>query len=623
MAAVTRTDDGRLVLDAPAWSLVQRRAGRPFLDLLDDEGGRWAVLAAVGAVDTLEGPDEWWAVDEPHVAPAEGVPGVVLVTWRVRSARWASCRLIMCAADDRLAMCIEVEGGGRVTDVRLLGGRGSAWPGMDTGRVWSGRSFESLVSGSPDSPRRIVAPAGVAAASSVTGSGSPAGGRWFFTPGPLAFAAARPPADDPLAMPDGPWLGIGVAATTADELPITGVAWEADDLGFDIRLDYEGHTVVDGRWASPWVVLVPGQPDAYSALAAPSPPTPAIAATASHPAAPTDAATVAGRGTPAWGLEPIFCGWGAQWALSPELGEPPAALASQGHYDAWLARLAAAGVRPGTVVIDDKWQAAYGTNEPHTARWPDLAGWIEARHAEDIRVLLWWKAWDPEGLPPEWCVRDGTGRPVTVDPTNPEAVAAVAASIGGLVRSRGAGGLGADGLKIDFTASTPSGASLRTWADEHAAPGEPRPWGIALLHRLLAIVATAARAERPDALLVTHTPNPLFADVVSMIRLNDALRLDDPEPLVPVVTQLRHRAAIVRAAMPGVPIDTDDWAMPSLDEWRAWQRAKPGVGVPALYHVEGLGTVDERLTEGDLRLVAHAWAGYREHVGLPPRREPS
>jgi hypothetical protein len=619
MAAVTRTDDGRLVLDAPAWSLVQQRAGRPFLDLLDDEGGRWAVLAAIGAVDTLEGPDEWWTVDEPQVAPAEETPGVVIVTWRVRSARWASSRLILCAADDRLAVCIEVEGAGRISEVRLLGGRGSAWPGMDTGRWWSGRAFESLVSGGPDSPRRIVAPAGETAASGVTGSGSPAGGRWFFTPGPLAFAAARPPADDPLSMPSGPWLGIGVAATTADELPVTAVTWEADDRGFDIRLDFEGHTVVDGRWASPWVVLVPGQPDAYAALAAPSPP--AVVQPVSDAVPGTETAVDGAPATPAWWLEPMFCGWGAQWALSPELDEPPAALARQDRYDEWLARLAAGGVHPGTVVIDDKWQAAYGTNEPDRDRWPDLAGWIDRRHAEDVRVLLWWKAWDPEGMPAEWCIRNGAGRPIAADPTNPDAARAIDASVRTLVRPREAGGLGADGLKIDFTASTPSGAGIRTWADEHAGPGEPRPWGLSLLHRLLAIVARAARAERPDALLVTHTPNPLFADVTSMVRLNDALRLDDPEPFVPVVEQLRHRAAIVRAVMPGVPIDTDDWAMPSLDEWRAWQRTKPREGVPALYHVEGLGTVDERLADGDLRLVARAWTQYRAAVGLPRRRK--
>jgi hypothetical protein len=614
MAAVTRTHDGRLVLEGTTWSLVQRRMGQPFLDLLDDAGGRWAVLAAIGAVDTLDGPDEWWAVDEPVVTAADGAPGVLIVTWTVRSARWDACRFVLCAADDRLAVCIEVEGQGRLTDVRLLGGRGSAWPGMATGRWWSGRGFESLVAGSPDSPRRIVAPAGESAVSGVIGSGSPAGGRWFFSPGPLAFAAARPAATDPLELPEREWLGIGVALAGTSEAAFTQVAWEADDLGFDLRLDYEGHTVVDGRWASPWVVLVPGQPDAYAALAAPSPPV-VVTPAGGDQAVPEDPAT-----PPAWWLEPMFCGWGAQWALSAELDVPPATLATESHYDTWLGRLAAGGVHPGTVVIDDKWQRAYGTNEPDPERWPDLAGWIATRHAAGVRVLLWWKAWDPEGLPPEWCVRDGAGRPVALDPTHPESAAALASSIRRLLRAREAGGIGADGLKIDFTASTPSGAGLRTWADEHAAPGAARPWGISLLHRMLAIVAEAARAERPDALLVTHTPNALFADVVSMIRLNDALRLDDPAPLVPVLSQLRHRASIVRAAMPGVPVDTDDWAMPSVDEWRVWQRAKPAEGVPALYHVDGLGTVDERLADGDLRLVAREWADYRERVGLPARR---
>src|SRR5215218_9087961 len=119
MAAVVRTDDGRLVLDAPAWSLVQRRAGRPFLDLLDDAGGRWAVLAAIGAVDTLEGPDEWWAVDEPVVTAADGAPGVLIVTWTARPRRGEACRLVLGAGYDRLAVCIGVGGRGRLTNFRL------------------------------------------------------------------------------------------------------------------------------------------------------------------------------------------------------------------------------------------------------------------------------------------------------------------------------------------------------------------------------------------------------------------------------------------------------------------------------------------------------------------------
>jgi hypothetical protein len=314
----------------------------------------------------------------------------------------------------------------------------------------------------------------------------------------------------------------------------------------------------------------------------------------------------------------MFCGWGSQVAEAVGLDVFPGDLATHDRYDRWLERLESHGAIPGTIVLDDRWQRTYGRNEPDEARWPDLGGWIDARHGRDQRVLLWWKAWDPDGLPEDWTIRDGLGRPIAADPTNPAYAAALTDDIGRLLRPRAAGGLGADGLKIDFTGAGPSGAGLRTYAegDDRGGAG---PWGIALLHRLLAIVAAAARAERPDALLVTHTPNALFADVASMIRLNDALRLDDPVPLVPVIDQLRHRAAIVRAVLPGVPIDTDDWAMPSLAEWRAWQRVKPHEGVPALYHVDGIGTTGGRLTRDDLVLVAREWEAYRTRVGLPAR----
>ena len=47
--------------------------------------------------------------------------------------------------------------------------------------------------------------------------------------------------------------------------------------------------------------------------------------------------------------------------------------ATQASYDGFLGVLAANGVVPGTVVIDDKWHRAYGTCEPDTVKWPDLA----------------------------------------------------------------------------------------------------------------------------------------------------------------------------------------------------------------------------------------------------------
>ncbi|HEX5827045.1 MAG TPA: hypothetical protein VFY23_05965 [Candidatus Limnocylindrales bacterium] len=596
--------DGRLVIRADAWSLVEVRADRPQLRFSGADGTPLADVLPMACADTLEGPDEWLAVGEPVLAP-----DAATVRWPVTSARWASAALVLRATGDALAFRLELAGRGRLTDVRLLGGRGSGWPAIGTGRLWSGRRFARLVPGGPDDPAVIHGDAGRAAATGVVGGAQPGRGRWFFTPGPLAFAGSA----------DGspPWLGLGISVGSVDEASFTQLVWEADDNGFDLRLDYEGHTLVDGEWASPWAVLSPGHADPYASLAAAG--RPGGGAAGAGPAAGPSAAGAV-RPVPRWWLEPMFCGWGAQVAEAVDTGVPGPSLATQDRYDAWLARLEAHGVVPGTIVIDDKWQRTYGRNEPDESRWPDLAGWIAARQARGQRVLLWWKAWDAEGLPGAWTIRDPRGRRIAADPTHPEYASALGADIRHLLATRAAGGLGADGLKIDFTAASPSGAHLRTHEDG--------PWGIALLHRLLSIVSTAARAARPDALLVTHTPNALFADVTSMIRLNDALRLDDPVPLVPVVDQLRHRAAIVRAELPGVPVDTDDWAMPSLEEWRRWQEVKPGIGVPALYHVDGLGTADEHLGADDLELVAGAWAAYRDRLGVydradvPPRADP-
>ena len=162
--------------------------------------------------------------------------------------------------------------------------------------------------------------------------------------------------------------------------------------------------------------------------------------------------------------------------------------------------------------------------------------------------------------------------------------------------------LDADGLKIDFTARTPGGVATRS---------EGSSWGVALLHELLAIVAEEARRLKPGALLVGHTPNPLFGDVVDMIRLNDSLRLDDPEPRVDVLPQMRFRAAVARAALPGHLVDTDDWCAPDLATWRRFLAIKPELGVPALYYATGLDLSGEDFGPDDYERIRRTWDVYR------------
>jgi hypothetical protein len=255
-------------------------------------------------------------------------------------------------------------------------------------------------------------------------------------------------------------------------------------------------------------------------------------------------------------------------------------------------------------VIDDRWQAQYGTGEPDRTRWPDLRAWIAARHAAGQRVLLWWKAWDPEGLPAGECVVDPSGAPVSADPGSPAYLAHLARVVTELV---GPGGLDADGFKIDFTQRAPTGHLLRR-------PGAPAgaPWGIAALHAMLRTIHQAAKDAKPDALIVTHTPHPGFADVTDMVRLNDLLERDPAGTPVPVVDQLAFRHAVASHALPGHLVDTDQWPIGDRAGWREYVAAQGALGAPALYYAERIDGSGEELTADDLALVAASWREYRK-----------
>jgi hypothetical protein len=281
--------------------------------------------------------------------------------------------------------------------------------------------------------------------------------------------------------------------------------------------------------------------------------------------------------------------------------------ATAANYDGFLNALETRGVVPGTIVIDDKWQREYGTSVPDAHRWPDLRGWIARRHDRGQRVLLWYKAWSTEGIPAEACIQNGRGEPIGIDPTNPAGEAAVRTSVRRMVAQDA---IDADGLKIDFTGRTPSGVAATRYG---------RAWGVELLCRLLDIVADEARSVRPDVLLVGHTPNALVAPAVDMLRLNDALRLDDPDPIVDIVPQMQYRAAVIRASCPDHLIDTDDWCAPNLATWRAYATAKPALGVPALYYATHLDLTGEAFEAADYELLRRTWAAYRRGERLPAR----
>jgi hypothetical protein len=155
----------------------------------------------------------------------------------------------------------------------------------------------------------------------------------------------------------------------------------------------------------------------------------------------------------------------------------------------------------------------------------------------------------------------------------------------------------------------PSGVSLVAYGD---GDGDSNGvWGIAALHALVRAIHGAAKAAKPDALVVTHTVHPSFGDVTDMVRLNDVLEDSVHGEPVPVADQLRFRHDIAANSLPGHPIDTDQWPMPNREQWLEYSRVQPELGVPALYYVESIDNSREAVEDADLDEISALWAGYR------------
>jgi hypothetical protein len=580
--------------------LVRLYDGVPAAMLSDPDGQIWSRLCLLADIDRVEQADESFAVSAIHVRERRiGDEDVVDVTMTASSELWQYKSVRLRCFADRLELTARVEGTGTLGVVRLLGGTG-VLPRRTSGTFRSSVDFASVFNPTPAEPIQQVRPGSAAVTLGIIGEAAPGRLHGVFSPPPLCLVFGRARARHATDVPAGDWLSLGLVASVS-ESRFTELRYLPVDGGFLLELDYDGHTTVDGHYQSPPLVIRPAT-DPWQALRAHR--TDLI----DRGLAPAGPAAL----PHAWWREPIFCGWGAQCARVPfrdpldgwTSGPIGPDFAQQILYDEWLATLAEHDVVPGTVVIDDRWQAAYGTGEPDIARWPDLRMWIKTRHATGQRVLLWWKAWDPESLPPEECVLDPAGVPVAADPGSAAYRARVRRIVGELL---GPDGMDADGFKIDFTQWAPTGRRLRR-------PGAPAdaPWGIAALHMLLDTIYRAAKAAKPDALVITHTPHPGFADVTDMLRLNDVLKWDPTGMLVPAVDQLRFRHAVVSATMPGHPIDTDQWPLVDRATWRDYVAMQTGLGVPALYYVERIDGSGEELTEEDLALVARTWRTYRD-----------
>ncbi|WP_307359564.1 hypothetical protein [Microbacterium murale] len=582
------SDPDRCTIKGETYSLSWRTGANgitrsPYFEFSGADSDRWMRLSALSSAHTRTARDEAMQIAEPQVRTE---PDAIVVTVHTESPVWQEHDLELRCTADSVEITMLVTGGGELTDVTILGGDGILPTGA-AGTFRSGFDARSLYVPSPTEPVAFVRPIWSAASLGVVGDADPGRLNGIFSPPPLLLAFGRSPATDAFTPGEGPWLAAWLRAPV-ELLRFTAMRFDPVDDGALLHLAFEGHTPVDGTWRSPTVVLRP--------VAAPA------AALAEYRADlfDTGCAPAPAKHVRPWWLEPIFCGWGAQVARG---GAPAPDLCRQEIYDDFLGTLHAASLDPGTIVIDDRWQKQYGTAEPDTDAWPDMRGWIARQHAGGRRVLLWWKAWDPAGLPADECVTDAAGRPIAVDPGSPAYLARLDAIVERLLS---ADGLDADGFKVDFTQRTPSGTMLRS------APDSDGVWGIAALHRLVGRLHTAATGIKDDALIITHTVHPAFGDISDMIRTNDVLEHDTTGEPVSVAAQLRARHEIVAATLPEHPVDTDQWPMPNREEWLDYARSQGQYGVPALYYLERVGESDEPIDIEHLAEVGRLWDRYRE-----------
>lgn len=536
---------------------------------------RYAVLRAGSSINGLEVKDIDEQLSEPEISQSEDTTKVV---WTAKSSIWEEKTYELHLEQDLFWYQVKVKGQQSIDDLRYFDGTEPThgyrkWSHFDFSQFFTPecslldqRFFKSMQYGCIDAAmgqmsEKTTDPYGTS--------------HWIFTPPPFCYG---------LGYSNGPWLGAGVAPERG-QYNFNKFEYFVAPNSFCFRLNYDGMTKVDGQWSSPKFIFCPAK-EKYAALQKYCDTIRQWKLVDENTQPRAD-----------WWTDPMFCGWGEQ-NVQMDLREmraerPTQEWSTQELYDEMLQKIEEKqldGIK--TITIDDKWQKHYGTCEVDTDKWPDLRAWVDARHAEGKKVILWFGACNCEGLPDEETIRDKDEKPISVDPTSPGYQARIIEIMHRLL-SDDPGCYNADGIKYDWTNWFPIG-------HDHQLHGDI--WGIELLKSLTKQLYEAAKAAKPDSMFITHTANPYFSECTDVIRLND-LHWADRE----ICSMMTHRAKIGRMACPQALIDCDNSSAPTLIEWLEYMKLQPKLGIPSLYFLTAVDGTLEYITDKEWDEIADIW----------------
>ncbi|WOO43190.1 hypothetical protein [Rubellicoccus peritrichatus] len=414
------------------------------------------------------------------------------------------------------------------------------------------------------------------------------GPQWMFSPPPLVM---------PLRTERG-WLGIALGAP-AGQNQFSGWSYrpaaQTDD-DFELVIHYDGHEVPAGH--SPSVFFLTEAKTNYREVIEWY-----VELLRSKGWVPSPKREIA-----KWWHEPMLCTWGEQCNQGYAKGcNNPSSLEinmyeTQANQLRWLDHLESKGIPVGLVSMSDKWQLKRERLTPDLLKYPDLRGFADEIHGRGKKVIAWFGVWELDQAPDDWCLRTTSGAKLKLDPESPGYSEQLVEDVKELISPSG---YDIDGFFIDFTAQGPMRSGV---------VGSGKRWGIELLHHYVKLIHDAAKSVKPDAMMMTHCCHPLFADVTDVLRLNDYC-FKKPN----VVEQARFRHAVAAATSDWL-INTDNWFMHSIDEWRRYLPVQPELGIPASWFavgVHGDATKEYKaFTEEDYKNWKKIWSKYRAVKGL-------